>query len=178
VDASGPTASTAYRSTKGTRLTYARRRASSSFVVELRERRRRCRSRESFESRASEVRASELCDDQNPANRDDPRADWLDEDDATGAGEARRMGRPRNARGRSRAAARNDISARAERRSIERGRARKEVWGERAKGASRRALFRANQNIWIRLEAARDTFTLFLFGRRTTKRLLYVEEPS
>jgi hypothetical protein len=40
------------------------------------------------------------------------------------------------------------------------------------------ALFRANQNIWIRLEAARDTFTPFLFGRRTTKRLLYVEEPS
>ena len=62
--------------------------------------------------------------------------DRLDEDDATGAGEARQMGRPRNARGRSRAAARNDISARAERRSIERGRARKEVWGERAKGAS------------------------------------------
>lgn len=60
----------------------------------------------------------------------------LDEDDATGTSEARRMGRPRNARGRSRAAARNDISARAERRSIERGRARKEVWGERAKGAS------------------------------------------
>ena len=110
VDAAGSTASTAYRSTKGTRLTYARTDVSdvsASFSV-LREER----------SERSESERCERCErsEENPARRDDARPDRLVDDDATGPSAARPTGRPRNARGRSRAAARSD--ARAERRSI------------------------------------------------------------